>query len=396
MPRRIIRYKRRPRKLSKFRFTLLVAVVAAGLIFGTQVVGKLFTPEEKKTITRQETTAIAPKQISPQTTSSSNAFITASPEIFQLTYNVTTPPNLTESPDLQEIVDRVVTLAADKRFPTAPLSVTLIDLKTNEIASYQQNESRYPASVVKMFWMAAFYAQAEKGIIPNKLDLYSEVENMIKTSSNDAASRVLDSITGTRSWSKSPLPDNEFKQWLDSRNTINNFFERAGYINLNINQKTFPIPSLKIDSPEGTDLQMRGNNIEKPIRNHVTTYHAARLLYEISQGQAVSQQASREMLQLLTRDVSKEIWQAQPPNPIEFNPVESFFGESLPDSTKLMSKAGWFSGARNEAAFVQTQDGQVAYILVVFADDKAYAEEKNIFPEISRFVYRQMTGKNSV
>ena len=391
MPRRIIRYRRRARKFSLFRFTLVVTVFAAGLIVGAQVVRNLFILVGKATIASNKTSAIAPGQKSPNTTSPGRAFISTSPEIFQLIYNVTTPPHLTESQDLQNIVDRVVKLAAEKKFSTDPLSVTLIDINRNEIASYQQNKKRYPASVIKIFWMVVFYAQVDKGIIANKINFDSYVQAMIKKSSNDASSVLLDYLTGTRTWSKSQLPDKEFKQWLDRRKTINTFFQRAGYQEININQKTFPIPYLKIDSPEGTDLRMRGNNPEKPIRNQVTTYHAARLLYEMAKGEAVSQQASQEMLQLLTRDVRKEVWKAQPQNSIEFNPVESFFGESLPSNTRLMSKAGWFSGARNEAAFIQTEDGKVAYILVVFADDKLYAEDRDIFPEISRLVYKQMT-----
>lgn len=122
---------------------------------------------------------------------------------------------------------------------------------------------------------------------------------------------------------------------------------------------------------------------------------AARLLYEILNGQAVSPEASKKMSGWPRRDLNPEVWKKLPPNPIDFNPVESFFGESLPSNVQFYSKAGWTLGSRQEAAFVATQDGKTVYILVVFADDTAYASDKKIFPDISRLVYDRMTERSS-
>jgi beta-lactamase class A len=53
--------------------------------------------------------------------------------------------------------------------PTTSLSVTLIDLKTGEEASYQQEKPRYPASVVKLYWLVMLQAQLqEKNLIEDK------------------------------------------------------------------------------------------------------------------------------------------------------------------------------------------------------------------------------------
>jgi beta-lactamase class A len=100
------------------------------------------------------------------------------------------------------------------------------------------------------------------------------------------------------------------------------------------------------------------------------------------------------MCDWLQRDLNPHIWKKQPPNPIEFNPVESFFGEALPSDAQLASKAGWTSGTRAEAAFVTAKDAQAAYILVIFADDPAYAADKKIFPEMSRLVYKRMSDRH--
>ena len=120
-----------------------------------------------------------------------------------------------------------------------------------------------------------------------------------------------------------------FTQWKKQRQSINRFFQNANYQDINISQKTFPIPDLKINEPQGTDLQIRGDNPQKPIRNKITTYHAARLMYEIATQQAVAPEYSQKMLNLLTRDLRREAWKFDPPNPDEFNPVENFLGEGV-------------------------------------------------------------------
>jgi hypothetical protein len=43
---------------------------------------------------------------------------------------------------------------------------------------------------------------------------------------------------------------------------------------------------------------------------------------------------------------------------------------------------------------VTAKDAQAAYILVIFADDPAYAADKKIFPEMSRLVYKRMSDRH--
>lgn len=217
----------------------------------------------------------------------------------KLEYNVQQKFQLKNSQNLQKIIDRVVNIASNKNLPTSSLSITLIDLKTNEEASYQQEELRYPASVVKLYWLVMLQAQLEqKNTIEDK-SLSLELEKMIKKSDNEAASRILDQITKTKSGSN--LNSEELKNWLDRREQVNQFFINAGYENLNISQKTFPIPYLKLYSPQGRDLQMR-KDINQPIRNKITTKETSRLMYEIVKQQAVSPNKSKKMLDLLSID----------------------------------------------------------------------------------------------
>ena len=310
----------------------------------------------------------------------------------QFLYNANQPPILAENNQLQSIVDQIVKTATAKRLKTQPLSITLIDLNKGEVAGYQQNQFRYPASVVKLFWLVALYGQFEQGILTNKAAFQPYMREMIGNSDNDAASVILDQITATQSWSKSQLKDVEFQSWLTRRNQVNCFFEKAGYQGINIDQKTYQVDYLNLSAPKGTELLMRGDS-QAPIRNKITTQQAARLMYEIVNNQAVSPSASQEMSNLLTRNLNPQVWRKIYP---AFNPVESFFGESLPSNLKFVSKAGLTSGSRTEVAFVQTPNGKTRYILAIFADSSAYAKDSKIFPKMSRLVFDQMNRRSAI
>nr|WP_256366770.1 class A beta-lactamase-related serine hydrolase [Anabaena sp. UHCC 0187] len=217
---------------------------------------------------------------------------------------------------------------------------------------------------------------------------------MILKSDNNAASRIVDMITNAQSL-KNKLDKEGFTQWKKQRQSINRFFQNANYQDINISQKTFPIPDLKINEPQGTDLQIRGDNLQKPIRNKITTYHAARLMYEIATQQAVAPEYSQKMLNLLTRDLRREAWKFDPPNLDEFNPVENFFGEGIAnEKVQFASKAGWTTSSRQEVAYVTTPNGKTRYILAIFGDDPAYGKSRTIFPQMSKLVFDRMTNSN--
>lgn len=306
-------------------------------------------------------------------------------------YRVIDRTNFKPSPKLQKIVDRVVNYSASKKLPTSALSVTLIDTKTGEKADYNGSIERYPASVVKLFWLVAIYQQIGTEAAKES-ELKGAIEQMIFKSDNQGASQVLDTITNTQSTSIE-LPASELNIQKQQRQNLNEFFRQAGYsANINISQKTFPIPQENIMEPKGFDKQLRGDNPDKPTRNKLTTDDAARLMYEIVNAQAIAPETSKKMRGLLTRNTDPNFWKKQPPNPVDFNPVESFFGEGLPASKteNIISKAGWTSASRQEVAFIKSKDKQTRYVLAVFGDDAAYGKSKKIFPEISNLVYNEM------
>jgi hypothetical protein len=307
----------------------------------------------------------------------------------QLAYNFVTPPKFNSNKNLQQIVNNAVNMAQLKGLPIEKLSISLVDLNAAECcayASYLDNETRYPASIVKLFWMVELYSQYQAEIVAQEAVLKEDMYKMIQDSNNESASRILDVISQTKSGGV--LPKDKLDTWLAHRYSVNNFFEKAGYQKINISQKPFPIPYLNLNRPEGRDLQMRQiyGNTDKPVRNYLTTYSVARLLFEIYTERAATERHSLEMKTLLKRDLHPTAWKQKP-----YNSIAGFLGESLPINTIFYSKMGWTFSNRNDAAIIVTPDGKHKYILVVFGDDPMFYKDKNLFPEISRAIYNQLT-----
>lgn len=401
----MLKRKKKSAALVRFRFISLVASVALIIT----LIGIALKKNQKQASNSQETvtkTAIKPTdtskdRLSPSVISKGNSIETSVekteatfptnlsnslPENFQLVYQPNKSPKLQKSQQLQNIVDEAVALAASEKLPIKPLSITLINVKTGNYAGYQQDKMRYPASVVKLFWMVNFYAQVEKGIL-SEADFNDNLKDSIQKSDNEAASIILDKISNTQSGKN--LVGRSYQNWLQKRLQVNQFFQQAGYENINVSQKTFPIPYLNLYEPKGADLKMRGNP-QKPIRNKITTQQASRLLYEIYNQKSISEDSSQKMIDLLTINPHTRAIKKDEKNPNEFNPVRGFLSEPLASEIYFGGKAGWTSKSRQDAAYITTSDGKTAYILVVFAEDRAYAYEWKIFPKISSLILNRM------
>ncbi|MGL4883639.1 MAG: serine hydrolase [Waterburya sp.] len=136
-------------------------------------------------------------------------------------------------------------------------------------------------------------------------------------------------------------------------------------------------------------------NLDKPIRNKITTKETSRLMYEIVNQQAVSLNKSKIMLDLLSIDASTRINKKYDKNPNTFNSVRGFFSQSLPDDINFAAKAGWTSELRGETAYIATKDRKTEYILTILAEDPSYAYNWDVFPEMSSFIFEQMKERNS-
>jgi beta-lactamase class A len=260
---------------------------------------------------------------------------------------------------------------ADKKLDEKQLSITLIDLGDpthQQQASFRGNERVYPASVVKLFYLAAAHSWLEDKKIADTAELRRALKDMIVESSNEATQYVVDVITHTTSGYE--LPPKEMEEWQEKRNAVNRYYAALGYTNINVNQKTFCEDAY---GREQVSRRPDGSN-----RNKLTTDATARLLAEIMTGKAVTPARSAQMMELLKRDYSGT-------SKDNDDQGHGFTGIALQgmEGVRLWSKAGWTSTTRHDAAYLELPDGS-KFVLVTFTTD--HANEREIIPSVARIV----------
>jgi beta-lactamase class A len=260
---------------------------------------------------------------------------------------------------------------ADKKLEDKQLSITLIDLRDPKhpvTASFRGNERIYPASVVKLFYLAAAHRWLEDKKIEDTPELRRALKDMIVDSSNEATQYIVDVLTHTTSGYE--LPADEMKEWQYKRDAMNRYFSGLGYTNINVNQKTF------CEDAYGREKVSRlpdGSN-----RNKLTTGATARLMMEIVTGKASTPARNAQMMELLKRDyagTSKD----------NDDQGHGFTGIALAgvEGARLWSKAGWTSTTRHDVAYIELANG-AKFVLATFTTD--HANEREIIPTVARVV----------
>jgi beta-lactamase class A len=270
-------------------------------------------------------------------------------------------------------VKLTITKFADKKLAESQLAVTLIDLRDAQhpvTASFRGNERIYPASVVKLFYLAAAHRWLEDKRIQDTPELQRALKNMIVDSSNEATQYVVDVLTQTTGGFE--LPPKEMAEWQEKRNAVNHYFSSLGYTNINVNQKTF------CEDAYGREQVSRGPNGEN--RNKLTTDATAHLLMEIVTGKAVNLERSQQMMRLLQRDPTKKTSDADSQD-------IGFSGSALSAGAKFWAKAGWTSVARHDAAYIELPTGE-KFIFVIFTTE--HAADHEIIPAMAHVVIQGM------
>src|SRR5687768_6583801 len=210
-----------------------------------------------------------------------------------------TAPVIASSPELQSVLAKAVSEVSSKHsFKPNEIAATLIDLRDPAklmMAEVNGELKLYPASVVKMFYMAALHRQLEDGKIAMTPEMERGLKDMIVDSSNEATQYILDVLTDTSSGSE--LPQKQFEAWQYKRNRVNRYFASMGYTNINVNQKTF------CEDAYGIEQQSRyykGQN-----RNMITTNATARLLAEIVLGRMNTPVRTQRMMDLMKREIGR-------------------------------------------------------------------------------------------
>jgi beta-lactamase class A len=282
-------------------------------------------------------------------------------------------PSIAESSKLKAIlqasVDEALAAFPGKTFSADQIAATLIDLRDPnalQAADVRGGDRIYPASVVKMFYMAALERQLEDGKITMTPELSRGLHDMIVDSSNEATQYILDVLTDTSSGAE--LPQKEFDKWQYKRNRVNRFFASMGFQNINVNQKTF------CEDAYGIEQQSRAYKGQN--RNMLTTNAVARLLSEIVLGRMNSVERTKAMLDLMKRDPFSA--STDPDDQGHGFSGKLFIDRKMTDA-RLWSKAGWTNTARHDAAYIETADG-LKFVIVIFTEN--HANDKAVIPGI--------------
>ena len=278
------------------------------------------------------------------------------------------PVNPAITLNLQHAADDIL-----KQFPklkAEDLAMTIVDVtnpSTIDRGDYHGDARFYPASVVKLFYMAETFHQHKE----NDQDMPRALHEMIAVSDNDATAFIIDAISDT--CSGPALQGRALRKFIDKRGVVNRWLTPMGY-DISAMAKPWSF------GPFGRDMQLiygketyDATKDERVNRNRATSNAVASLLLWIVQHRAVSKDASEAMLGLLARPLN-------PPNKDE-NQVKEFLGESLPPGAKLWSKAGWTSEVRHDAAYVELPSGK-KYIIVIFT--RGTADDLTLIPAIAK------------
>jgi hypothetical protein len=258
------------------------------------------------------------------------------------------------------------TLKAYPKLKADDLAITVVDLTRPASASrgdYHGDVAFYPASVIKLFFMADVFATHKEKVG----DVDRALKEMIGVSDNDATAYLVDILANTMPGP--PLEGRALNKMIERRRDINRRFQRLGYTdNVSAMMKPWSF------GPYGRDLQILGPNKEN--RNKLTANATASMLLWILRGRAPG---SVEMKTLLERPLA-------PPR-TEENQVKEFIGESLPAGTHLWSKAGWTNEVRHDAAYIELPDGK-KMILVIFT--RGTADDLTLIPAIAKNVLTEL------
>ena len=294
------------------------------------------------------------------------------------------PPNMIESAELksqiEETVGDFINSYRGGTFKNEEIAVTVIDLRDPiswKWANYRGESKYYPASVPKMFYMAAVERQLQDGKIQHTSELDRGLRDMIVVSSNDATQYIVDVITDTGSGAE--MPAKEFEEWQFKRNRMNRFFGAMGYKNININQKIY------CEDAYGIEQQSRKYAGEN--RNMLTTNAAARAIAEIAFGRLNTPERTARMMNLLKRDPFAK---SEDPDDQSVGYVGKVLIDREMKDAKLWSKAGLTSLARHDVAYVEMPSG-LKFAIAIFTEN--HARERHVIPMVAGKIIDKLSGK---
>ena len=246
------------------------------------------------------------------------------------------------------------------------MSLGVVDRAAGTVrwGAYGGDRTFYPASTVKLFWLAYAEKRIEDGKLKTTTELERALRDMIVDSVNDATALVVDAVTDTTGGAE--LSPRALRTWMEKRQAANRWFAGLGYAGINACQKTWN------EGPYGRERQGYGPKFE--FRNAMAPLAGMRLLSEIMLDRIVDPAACGRMRELLHR-----------PKPDD-EQVKGFSGSQMGSGCEIWSKAGWTDEVKCDLAWIKAPDGREV-VLSIFTAKSARKEEL-----LPRIAYELLAG----
>ncbi|MBX3115060.1 MAG: serine hydrolase [Fimbriimonadaceae bacterium] len=252
--------------------------------------------------------------------------------------------------DLDQIAESAFA-SAQQKFPNDSLkvedaSISIFEINRSENSwvsgGFRGDQQMYPASVVKMFFLAYAAHLLDSGEITLSDEIQRAARDMIVDSNNDATGYMVDKICGTTPGPE--LSDEELKEFGEKRSAVNRWFESLNYPKINAVQRTYN------EGPYGREAQWVGEKYTN--RNSLCADACSRLMADIALNRHWNKERNEWMKSLLNR--------ANPQDDFDKadDQARAYIGRVIPKGTKLYSKAGWVTKQRHDSAWLVMPDGR--------------------------------------
>lgn len=214
-------------------------------------------------------------------------------------------------------------------------SVYAKNLTSNSIKVNVNNERLKAASLIKLFIMATAFEEIEKGTL-NKSEVINDIRIMINRSDNDATNRLIEKLSFEK-----------IRQYIRTNN----------YTSTQLSRKM---------------LQSNSNG-----ENYTSVIDVGNLLESMYRGTCVTEQASKEMIEILKTQTLK-----------------SKIPAGVPSGVETASKTGELSDTENDAAIVYKNGAH--YVVVVMSNNLTdTAKARNDIKEISKKIYNLIDSSST-
>ncbi|MDZ7658623.1 serine hydrolase [Fodinibius sp.] len=236
-----------------------------------------------------------------------------------------------------------------------------------------EREMFHAASTMKTPVMIELFKQAEAGqfSLDDSIEVKNEFRSIVDSSryqmdiSEDSEGELYKKVGKKRTIRR--LIDDMIT--MSSNLATNILIEKVGAQNVTQTMRSYGADSIKV---------LRGvediKAYERGLSNRTTVLDESIIYVRLGRGQAVSEEASKEMIEILKQQKFNEMIPAK-----------------LPNNVEVAHKTGWITGVQHDSGLVILPDGR-KYVLVLLSKNAPNRENViSAFADISNLIYKFVT-----